>query len=147
MVLLVYRVQLCTHMYCRVDRNGTGASGPRGGCARDFVKSRKKIIHRARAARPRGFDSLPSQDPNGGRCGSYTCSSAGSSKIKIRTSSRHKANLVLWRDEVRILIFDDPAELYERKRPQFRSAQLYGTCTKRGFTLPKYENMLVVPPI
>ena len=23
---------------CRVDRNETGASGPRGGCARDFVK-------------------------------------------------------------------------------------------------------------
>jgi hypothetical protein len=25
-------------------------------------------------------------------------------------SSRHKAKLALWRDEVRILIFDDPAE-------------------------------------
>ena len=37
-------------------------------------------------------------------------SSAGSSKIKIRTSSRHKANWALWRDEVRILIFDDPSK-------------------------------------
>jgi len=66
-------------------------------------------MHRARAARPRGFDSLPSQNPDPGRC--PLSFSAGSSKIKIRTSSRHKANLALWRDEVRILIFDDPAEL------------------------------------
>jgi hypothetical protein len=28
-------------------------------------------MHRARAARPRAFDSLPSQDPNPGRCNSY----------------------------------------------------------------------------
>ena len=66
-------------------------------------------MHRAPVARPRGFDSLPSQDPDPGDYGFY--SSAESSKIKIRTSSRHKANLALWRDEVRILIFDDPAEL------------------------------------
>ena len=66
-------------------------------------------MHRARAARPRRFDSLPSQDPDPGRCPVY--SSAVSSKIKIRTSSRHKAQLALWRDEVRILIFDDPAVL------------------------------------
>ena len=45
----------------------------------------------------------------------------GSSKIKIRTSSWHKAQLALYHDEVRILIFDDPAEFYERKRPQFGS--------------------------
>ena len=50
--------------------------------------------------------------------------SAGSSKIKIQTSSRHKANLALWRDEVRILIFDDPAEQERGQRPEFRSAQL-----------------------
>jgi hypothetical protein len=43
--------------------------------------------------------------------------SAGSSKIKIRTSSRHRANLALWRDEVRILIFDDPAENERGQRP------------------------------
>ena len=44
----------------------------------------------------------------------------GSSKIKIRTSSWHKTQLALYHDEVRILIFDDPAEfyVYERKRPQ-----------------------------
>jgi hypothetical protein len=40
-------------------------------------------MHRAHAARPRGFDSLPSQDPD---------------------------YFALLRDEVRILIFDDPAE-------------------------------------
>ena len=36
---------------------------PRGARARDFVNFRKekKIMHRARAARPRGFDSLPSK--------------------------------------------------------------------------------------
>jgi hypothetical protein len=38
-------------------------------------------------------------------------SSAGSSKIKIRTTSPYKAQLALYGDEVRILIFDDPAEL------------------------------------
>jgi hypothetical protein len=45
-------------------------------------------MHRARAARPCEFDSLPSQDPDRGRF-----------------------DLALWRDEVQILIFDDPAEL------------------------------------
>ena len=65
-------------------------------------------MHRARAARRRGFDSLPSLDPDPGRR-DLSCS-AGSSKIKIRTSSSHKAQLALWLDEVRILIFDDPAE-------------------------------------
>ena len=84
-------------------------------------------MHRARAARPRGFDSLPSQNPDPGRC--PLSFSAGSSKIKIRTSSRHKANLALWRDEVRILIFDDPAENERGQRPEFCSAQLYSTST------------------
>ena len=54
------------------------------------------------------------------------------SKIKIRTSLRHKANLALdinaCRNEVRIWIFDDPAEQEERKYPwkypQFCFAQL-----------------------
>jgi hypothetical protein len=50
-------------------------------------------MHRRRAARPRGFDSLLSQDPNPGRCQLY--SSAGSSKIKIRTSSCNKAQLAI----------------------------------------------------
>jgi hypothetical protein len=40
--------------YCRVDQNGTGASGPRGGRTRDFVNFRKKIhASRARGAAPR----------------------------------------------------------------------------------------------
>jgi hypothetical protein len=52
---------------------------------------------------------------NWGRCDS-SCS-VGSSKIKIRTSSWHKALLALCHDEVRILIFDDPAELEELQRP------------------------------
>ena len=30
----------------------------------------KQFMHRARAARPRAFDSLPSQDPDRGDCGS-----------------------------------------------------------------------------
>ena len=40
-------------LYCRVDRDKTGASGPRGGCARDFVNFRGKnsCIARARRAR------------------------------------------------------------------------------------------------
>ena len=36
--------------------------------------------------------------------------SAGSSQIKIMISSWHKSEWDLWNDEVRILIFDDPAE-------------------------------------
>ena len=52
------------YTYCNLDRDGTGASGPRGGCARDFVNFREKFMHRARAARTREFDSLPSDsDP------------------------------------------------------------------------------------
>jgi hypothetical protein len=51
-----------------------------------------------------------------GRCPlSFT---AGSSKIKIRTSSRNKAQLALLHDEVRISIFDDPAELEAWQRSQ-----------------------------
>ena len=50
-----------------------------------------------------------------GRCQS-SCS-AGSSKIKIWTSSRHKARRSLYGDEVRILIFDDPGELGDSQRP------------------------------
>ena len=41
-------------IYCTVDRNGTGASDPRGGSARDFVNFReKKIMQRARGAAAR----------------------------------------------------------------------------------------------
>ena len=66
-----------------------------------------KLACRARAAVARGI--LPSPDPDPGRC--QASSSAGSSKIKIRTSPWHKAKSALCHDEVRILIFDDPAEL------------------------------------
>ena len=82
-------------------------------------------MHRARAARPRAFDSLPSQDPDCGRCPLY--SSAGSSKIKIRTSSCNKARLALLHDEVRILIFDDLAENERGQHPEFSSSQLDST--------------------
>ena len=47
-----YDIAVCIEVYCRVDQNGTGASGPRGGCARDFVNFRKKI-HASRARRGR----------------------------------------------------------------------------------------------
>jgi hypothetical protein len=48
-------------------------------------------------------------NPDPRRCDCF--SSAGSSKIKIRTSSSwHKFRLALCHDEVRILIFDDTAE-------------------------------------
>ena len=51
-----------------------------------------------------------------GRC--LLSLSAGSSKIKIGTSSPYKANLALYDDEVRILIFDDPAENERGQRPE-----------------------------
>ena len=54
-------------------------------------------------------------NPNPGRCICF--SSARSSKIKIRTSSWHKAQLALGHVEVRILIFDDPAEQERSQRP------------------------------
>jgi hypothetical protein len=37
-----------TEYYCKLDRDKTGASGPRGGCARDFVDF-EKIIDASRA--------------------------------------------------------------------------------------------------
>jgi hypothetical protein len=92
--------------YCKLDRDKTGASGPQSGCARDFVNFRGKN----HASRAQGPDLTMT-----GRC--QLSSSAGSSKIKIRTSSCSKANLALLHDEVRILIFDDPAELESWQRP------------------------------
>jgi hypothetical protein len=41
----------------------------------------------------------------------------------VRLSGTKLANLALWREGVRILIFDDPAELYERQRPQSGSRE------------------------
>jgi hypothetical protein len=54
-------------------------------------------------------------------------SSAESWKIKIRTSSCNKINQALLHYEVRIFIFDDPAELEESQRPKFCSTQVYST--------------------
>ena len=96
---------------------------PAGRLRAGFRKFSKKNSCIARARR--GIPGLKGPRPDltmTGRCRSY--SSARSSKIKIRTSSCNKANLASLQDEVRILIFDDPAELYERKRPQLHSAQL-----------------------
>ena len=50
--------------YYILDRWGTGALRPRCALARDFVNFENNFMHRARAARPHGFDSLPSLDPN-----------------------------------------------------------------------------------
>jgi hypothetical protein len=64
----------------------------------------------ARARRGRAGQKGPRPDLTmTGRFRLY--SSAGSSKIKIRTSSPYKAQLALYGGEVRILIFDDLAEL------------------------------------
>ena len=60
--------------------------------------------------------------PDPGRC--PLSFSVIRSKIKIRTSSRNKAQLALLRDEVRILIFDDPAENERGQCPEFCFAQL-----------------------
>jgi hypothetical protein len=68
------------------------------------------FIARARRARA-GLTVYPPRIQIRDVAASTKYSSAGSSKIEIRTSSRHKANCDLRRDEVRILIFDNPAEL------------------------------------
>jgi hypothetical protein len=61
-----------------------------------------------------------------GRC--KLSSSVGSSKNTIRTSllykHGYKATLALCRNEVRILIFDDPAEIESLQCPEFCFAQL-----------------------
>ena len=53
----------------------------------------------------------------GSACAQFSCS-AGSSKIKIRTSLANKYNFA---NEAQILIFDDPAEQEDWQCPQFRS--------------------------
>jgi hypothetical protein len=52
--------------------------------ARDFINFRKKIPCIARAARPRGFDSLPSLDPDPGRCPSRSRRDHRKSKFGLR---------------------------------------------------------------
>ena len=75
-----------------------------------FRKFSKKNSCNARARRGRAGLKGPRPDLTmTGRCDYY--SSAGSSNIKIRTSSPYKAKFAIYGDEVRILIFDDPAEL------------------------------------
>ena len=44
----VFRIHHALALYCKLDRNETGASDPCGGCARDFVNFRKKF-HASRA--------------------------------------------------------------------------------------------------
>jgi hypothetical protein len=145
-------------------------------CAGFRKFSKKQFMHRARAARPRGFDILFSLDPDPGRrvisdisdchffttarllCTSFSIisvavylksditlprrrdlySSVMRSKIKIRTSSRHKAQLALCLVEVRILIFDDPSENQWRQSPQFSSAQLYSSKFSIQYNLVYY---------
>ena len=66
------------------------------------------------------------------------------SKIKIRTSSCSKANIALLHDEVRILIFDDPAEQDDRQRlvmvrsgqnPRARAAR--APCMEKKYEIPR----------
>ena len=56
--------------FSTVELTGTElAHQTRVAAARGFRKFSGKIfMHRARLARPRGFDSLPSQDPDPRRC-------------------------------------------------------------------------------
>jgi hypothetical protein len=57
--------------YCKLDRDKTGASGPRGGCARDFVNFRGKKSCIARARRGRAGLKGPRPDLTmTGRCDS-----------------------------------------------------------------------------
>ena len=90
----------------------------------DLTRKKQKFMHRALPARPPWFDSLPSLEPDCGRCRS-SCS-AGASKIKIRTSLADKYN---FSNKARILIFHDPAEQEDWKRPQFRFFQVYSIVT------------------
>jgi hypothetical protein len=78
-------------------------------------------MRRARA----GLTVYPPKSSKNGRC--PLSFSAGSSKIKIWTSSSNKTQLALCHDEVRILIFDDPAENERGKYPQFRFAQVWSS--------------------
>ena len=112
--------------YCTSGRQEITAWFPRSVHARDFVNFRKKnsCIARARCGRA-GLKGPRPDLTMTGRCD--FASSAGSSKIKIWTSSWHKAQLALCHDEVRILIFDDPAELEKSQCPEFSSAQLYSS--------------------
>ena len=43
-MLLRMSMYSSTDYYCKLDRDKTGASGPRGGCARDFVDFRKNNL-------------------------------------------------------------------------------------------------------
>ena len=62
------------------------------------------------------------------------------SKIKIQTSSRNKAQLALLRDEVRILIFDDPAENERGQRRKFCFTQLNSTAYYLSREVPKFSS-------
>ena len=78
------------------------------------------------------------------RCACF--SSAGSSKIKIRTSSWHKFRLALCHDEVRILIFDDTAEQKRSESPQFCFTQLYSTRVGRDPGIQSFQSFRTPVP-
>ena len=108
----MYTYSCVRALYCRVDRDKTGASGPRGGCARDFVNFRKKI-HASRARRGRaGLTVYPPRVQIRDVASSIARPDHRKSKFKLR----HDIKLIelyvdIHHDEVRILIFDDQAEL------------------------------------
>ena len=94
--------------------------------ARDSVNFHKFSPCMARAR----VDSLP------GRCRRWF--SVMRSKIQIRTSSCNKVWSALLHDEVRVWIFDDPAEQEPRQCPQFYFSQLNSTkFSMRSFPLPE----------
>jgi hypothetical protein len=60
------RFTVVTRMSCAHHASMVRTSTVHIICTRKFSKT--QFMHRARAARPRGFDSLPSLDPDRGRC-------------------------------------------------------------------------------
>jgi hypothetical protein len=72
-----------------------------------------------------GLTVYPPKSSKTGFC--QSSSSAGSSKIKIRTSSCNKPKSALLHDEVQILIFDEPAEHEDWQVPKFCFIQLDST--------------------
>ena len=101
-------------------------------------------MHRARAARPRAFDSLPSQDPDCGRCPLY--SSAGSSKIKIRTSSCSKANLALLWSKTKFSIINTKKQIKNKieRRQVILNLLLLDSKFSNGLNSPYQVEFFVV---
>jgi hypothetical protein len=85
--LVVVRTTSCVTVcvYCKLDRDGTGASNPRSGCARDFVNFRKKnsCIARARCGRA-GLTVNPPRIQMGDVAAARTHSCDRNSKFGLR---------------------------------------------------------------